>query len=551
MRGMLARRSRLVSAILVLVAAAGWLFLAPSRIGGSTDYVATHGDSMAPRFESGDLALIRPADDYRVGQIVAYRSAQLNTVVLHRIIGRDGARYVLKGDNNDFIDPERPGRAALIGRLWLRVPNGGFVLSWLDSKLIAGALTGGTALLVLFGAGRSRRRRGRRGQGAARPQPQGKRPVTGLHHPVVPSINGRTVLTAAVVASVAFLGLGLFAFSQPATKATTAKTPYVEKVDFAYGADAAAGPVYPGGAVKTGDPIFLRLVERLRVKVRYGFSAADQHRVAGTQEILLRLTSPTGWSRTIELAPRKSFKGDHTSTKVTLDLASLRSLIRRVERLTGAPQGGAYTLAVEPRVHLTGALAGQPLDTDFRPALSFQLDALQLRPGSGEATSGDQQDGLNPSRRGAVATSATTPNMLTISGHGLPVGTARWFALAGFLFAGATALLSGLRVRRQPSDPTARIHTRYRHLIVPIAGMAHTPGRPPIDVTSIDALVQLAERSERLILHHQSDGTDTYLVDDEGTTYRYQARPASQPPTLHSASANHARAMPAAASARA
>ena len=41
-------------------------------------------------------------------------------------------------------------------------------------------------------------------------------------------------------------------------------------------------------------------------------------------------------------------------------------------------------------------------------------------------------------------------------------------------------------------------------------------------MTSIQALAQLAERSERLILHHQGDGADTYLVDDEGTLYRYQ-----------------------------
>ena len=44
-------------------------------------------------------------------------------------------------------------------------------------------------------------------------------------------------------------------------------------------------------------------------------------------------------------------------------------------------------------------------------------------------------------------------------------------------------------------------------------------------MTSIHALAQLAERSERLILHDQRDGADTYLVDDEGTLYRYQAHP--------------------------
>ena len=79
-----------------------------------------------------------------------------------------------------------------------------------------------------------------------------------------------------------------------------------------------------------------------------------------------------------------------------------------------------------------------------------------------------------------------------------------------------------MRALSDSTDPTAHIH-RYRHLIVPIAGTTFDPARPPIDVTSIGALAQLAERSERLILHHQRDGVDTYLVDDEGTLYRYQA----------------------------
>ena len=111
--------------------------------------------------------------------------------------------------------------------------------------------------------------------------------------------------------------------------------------------------------------------------------------------------------------------------------------------------------------------------------------------------------------------------------------TARWIALIGFLLAASAALLSGVRLLGDSSDPTSHIH-RYRHLIVPIAGTTYDPARPPIDVTSIHALAQLAERSERLILHHQRDGADTYLVDDEGTLYRYQpvAAPARQYPAL-------------------
>ena len=93
-----------------------WLLLAPTAVGGSTRWVVTDGVSMEPRFHSGDLALVREQSDYRVGQIVAYRNRQLDTIVLHRIVARDGSRYVFKGDNNNFVDFEHPRRSQLLGR---------------------------------------------------------------------------------------------------------------------------------------------------------------------------------------------------------------------------------------------------------------------------------------------------------------------------------------------------------------------------------------------------------------------------------------------------
>ena len=52
-------------------------------------------------------------------------------------------------------------------------------------------------------------------------------------------------------------------------------------------------------------------------------------------EVLLRLTSPSGWTRTIQLAAPKRFKGDYAAADVILDVPSLQSLIRKVDKLTG------------------------------------------------------------------------------------------------------------------------------------------------------------------------------------------------------------------------
>ena len=68
-----APRAARISALVALVLAAVWLFW-PSALGGGTTYVATHGNSMEPGFHTGDLAILRPADRYAVGDVVAYRS---------------------------------------------------------------------------------------------------------------------------------------------------------------------------------------------------------------------------------------------------------------------------------------------------------------------------------------------------------------------------------------------------------------------------------------------------------------------------------------------
>ena len=526
-------RSWLLSATLVVLVVAAWLVLAPTQIGGETSYVTTSGISMAPRFHTGDLAVVRPTKHYKVGDIVAYRSTMLHTVVLHRIIAVKGDRYVFKGDNNTFVDPTRPARGDLVGRLSLRIAHGGRVLAWLHTPFMAALLTGGLAALLLLGAKQQRRRRNRRRRSEGRAGHATPRP--GADREGILGVDAQTVFTASAVAAAAFLALSALAFGRPATKPIAVKTPYTEQVSFGYHAKAPAGPVYPDGIVKTGDPIFLKLVHRVRVKAHYRLAATAPQRLGGTMEVLLRISSPTGWNRTIQLGAPKHFAGDYASADVVLDVPGLQSLIRKVERLTGGAAGAAYSLAIIPRVHVTGTLASQPLTSDYAPALALKLDGLQLRaapaaaaadpaaaPDPGSGPTPEQKAAFNPSRRGTVAAATRAPNALRVRGLALPVSTARWIALVGLLLGVAGMLAAAVGLLGNPSDSAQHAH-RYRHLIVPIAGTTFDPARPPIDVTSIGALAQLAERSERLILHHQRDGVDTYLVDDEGTLYRYQA----------------------------
>src|SRR5687768_1372353 len=152
-----ASRAASISAVIALVLAAVWL-LWPLGLGGGTTYVITHGVSMEPGFHTGDLALLRPSGGYEIGDVVAYDSPSLDTIVMHRIVGEANGRFVLQGDNNDWLDGDEPTPDELLGELVVRIPRGGIALDAISSPGALVFLVGG--LLTVFGT--ARRPRGRR-----------------------------------------------------------------------------------------------------------------------------------------------------------------------------------------------------------------------------------------------------------------------------------------------------------------------------------------------------------------------------------------------------
>src|SRR5690242_17225954 len=128
-------RSKPVQVAGYIAIAAACLLLWPQRWGGSMTYVITHGVSMEPRFSTGDLAILRTSSAYDVGDVAAYRSPRLHTVVMHRITAKTPAGYTFRGDNNDFTDPDVVPPKAVLGKLVTRVPKAGRLLTWFVDPL--------------------------------------------------------------------------------------------------------------------------------------------------------------------------------------------------------------------------------------------------------------------------------------------------------------------------------------------------------------------------------------------------------------------------------
>jgi signal peptidase len=137
------------AALTLVLLGVAWITLAPSRFGGRSAYVIVTGNSMEPNLNRDDLIVLRETHDYQIGDVVAYSHPYLGPVI-HRIIGLEGSRYILQGDNNDWTDSYQPAEADIIGEMWIHLPQAGRAVQNLRSPLGASLLAGLAALILLW-----------------------------------------------------------------------------------------------------------------------------------------------------------------------------------------------------------------------------------------------------------------------------------------------------------------------------------------------------------------------------------------------------------------
>ncbi len=529
--------TKLVSSGLALIALAClWLFFAPTGLGGSATYVVTDGVSMEPRFHSGDLALVRSQGSYHVGEIVAYHSKVFHTIVLHRIIGRSGDRYVFKGDHNNFVDFEHPAGSQLIGALWLHVPAAGGRLQSIRSPALVGMLVALGTLLFAGAAFARRHRRRRRQRRAAESQGALTSSFGG------PSEQMVGVLAVGLVAMLPFVALALLAFTRASSAPLPASIPYRQSGALSYTANADPGPAYPSGQAVTGDPLFTHVVDKVNLRFGYGFHTDAQHAIAGKAWLSALVGSTSGWHATLPLGHVTYFRGNHALVTGTLDLSSMLALIHRVEASTAVRS--SYTLTVMPHVSATGTLGGLALHTTFSPPIRFTVNQLEVQPAvsasdSSTGASSASLEGKPPPSQFATTTSGSAsgrryqPLYVSIGPARVSVATARAIALAGIVLIACALAVILVLVRPRRRDETAAIQSRYARLIVPVARVWQEPGVAVIDVADMEALVGIAERYDRSILHEVTEDGEAFWVTDESGQFRYSV--ASPPSTFASA----------------
>jgi signal peptidase I len=498
------------SALVALLLAAVWVFW-PVTLGGSTVYVSTHGISMEPRFHTGDLAILRAAPHYSVGEVVAYRSPTLKTTVMHRIVALDGQRFVFEGDNNSWRDPDHPTQDLLLGKLWLRVPQGGKALAAAKSPL-------GLMVLCLIGAvflgatstpvRRMRRRRRQRPARAAR-----------AHSLPVRALARQAVLVTAGVA-VGSLAAGAVLLALPDTQTDALTGQVVQSGHFTYGGTAVRGTTYPTGRVQTGDTVYTQLARSVTVTFRDGVTGPGLTGLRGTLRLVVTIATPDGWTGTLTSGATTALDAGTLESRVLLDPAYAADVANRHAAEVGA-SGGTATLTVLPQVTLDGAVQGHSFTAVAPAGISFALSANILKPIS------VQPAAFAPTVSTPVKTTAVVPRRFQLLSVALPLALAR--ILAGVVLALALVVLAVAAWigRKRPGNVADDILLRSAARILPVTGF--TPGTSVVDVSDAESLHRVAERLDTLVLHLDGEDGHTFAVQDMDTTYRFVLPTSTKP----------------------
>jgi signal peptidase I len=475
-------------AVVALLAALAWVVLAPPTIGGKTSYVITRGTSMAPAFHTGDLALVRAQDSYRVGDVIAYRSPTLGVVVLHRIHSGNAHGFRTKGDNNSWVDPDAIPADQVIGKLWLHLPGVG-------TYMHAGTLIPGALLLGAAGVAAPVRKRMRHSGRS-------------LHRRGLPLLGtaGRSTASAwwaaaSVVGAVGAL-LVLVGVRAPAPAPATAAV-VTHGLELTYQAPG-DGAVYQGGTLVTGDPVYLALNPFIDVRVHdhaTGIPAAPSRALS----LQARLTGAGGWEYTVPLDGQATGAGTDHDLQVRLDLTALTDVIGRATSRTGS-DGGDHQIQLEPAL-VPAARSARPVEF---PPVVFQLQGRRL-----VLSSGEHQRGA-PITRTATEPGRTVPgspstarqvHLAGLSGSASVVGVA---GVAALVVAGLVAVVALLR---RPRDPVSRLPQP----LVTVSGRDLT--HDTVGVASLDELFALARRYDRPVLRLLVRGRPTYVVEESGVWF--------------------------------
>ena len=116
-----------VVAVIVIIAVLLMISVLP--ITGNYKILVVKSGSMEPTIKTGSIVVVRPAAEYKKGEIITFVQAnKTKTPITHRIENISNNLITTKGDANNAPDDRKIRPPDIIGRLLFSVPYAGYAV---------------------------------------------------------------------------------------------------------------------------------------------------------------------------------------------------------------------------------------------------------------------------------------------------------------------------------------------------------------------------------------------------------------------------------------
>jgi len=111
--------------------------------------------SMEPAIKTGSIVMVRPALDYKIGDIISFNLGKgERNLTTHRIVGEKEQGFITQGDANNVADMNPVKKEQVLGKVVLAVPYAAYAANFARSKFGLILLILIPALLIIGGEAR-------------------------------------------------------------------------------------------------------------------------------------------------------------------------------------------------------------------------------------------------------------------------------------------------------------------------------------------------------------------------------------------------------------
>jgi len=465
---------------------------------------------MEPDFHVGDLVITRRSIDYDLDQRVVYEHPQIG-YVFHRIVDENASGFILKGDNNDWLDTFQPGTADILGKYWFDIPGVGNIIVSLRQPFyfVTFVLLICLILASIFLLPEKSLRNRKKGKRKRMNEKQSPNTSGGFQQDLL-----LLLLIIALTSTI----ISIISFIKPETIIIEDYITFNHMAEVKYSASDPAG-IYDQPGVVTGDPIYPGLECNVHLDFSYDLvfipPLGGDALINGEISLYSEIEDDDGWTRTFLLLPEFKFSGTSVNAHPSINICRMLDLVTEKELKTGV-DGRSYRLNILPEIKFSGMVGGKPFQEVFNPEIQFQLDDTVFK----VVNNGE---GLKQEVEGAITREREINNFIMIFNRQVDLLLLRKIGLTTL---GLTILAAIYPARTfisewKSSDPS-RIRIQNEPIMIDIkSGSIKLKDFMVIDLESMADLKKLADRYGAMIMHQVTGNKHSYIITDEKFLYRF------------------------------